>query len=605
MSGQVLSAEVNIQVNAATAALGNLSKKTKSASDSLTKDLGKVAIASTKLGDTIDRRLNPAANRATQTFTNVGRIMQDAAFGPIAIANNIEPLILSMKELGAAGGGLRGALSALGSSLLGPGGLLLGFSAVTFAMSGGIDTLKQYIPGIKEIAKAEKEAADAAKAYVDAQIETAISIQKQRIETEQLVKVARGDIGSKAEQKAALDQLNKDIPDYIGVLTEANIKTAEGAKIIGEYTRALEKQATAELLVGRAAELNVRKIDARNQFTEGQNKILKEQADLVAQITQTRGKQRNLIGSGADLQAGALDALGGRLIDLKTKYKDNAQAFIQSIGDINKELEKLRKDIDENTVVLDTSGDAKPKKLKAAIEQEISSFDKFLATPEITVLPSGIEIKEGLKKINSFIQQDINTELATKTFTAPAQIVIKPAFDDKELKKLLNQLNNILASGIEGAFTSIGQGLGDALANGTDAIKSLAKGFLNAFSGLITSIGEALIKYGIVKTGLDKIIKGGIALPGITAIGVGLAAVALGQLVKTAIPKFATGGIVTGPTVGMIGEGGQPEVILPLSKINQFLDGGQGGGGALTLNVSADVFQFALARNSRKQSRLY
>ena len=76
--------------------------------------------------------------------------------------------------------------------------------------------------------------------------------------------------------------------------------------------------------------------------------------------------------------------------------------------------------------------------------------------------------------------------------------------------------------------------------------------------------------------------------------------------IKSAIPKFAHGGIVTGPTVGMIGEAGQPEVILPLSKINQFLSGeGQGNGGALTLSVSGDVFTFGLARNARKQSRLY
>ena len=50
-------------------------------------------------------------------------------------------------------------------------------------------------------------------------------------------------------------------------------------------------------------------------------------------------------------------------------------------------------------------------------------------------------------------------------------------------------------------------------------------------------------------------------------------------LVKTAmnqIPAFAEGGIVTGPTMGLVGEAG-PEVIFPLSKLRSFMGEGMGG----------------------------
>jgi hypothetical protein len=39
------------------------------------------------------------------------------------------------------------------------------------------------------------------------------------------------------------------------------------------------------------------------------------------------------------------------------------------------------------------------------------------------------------------------------------------------------------------------------------------------------------------------------------------------------IPQHALGGIATKPTIGMIGEGKEPEAILPLSRLNEMLGG--------------------------------
>jgi hypothetical protein len=47
------------------------------------------------------------------------------------------------------------------------------------------------------------------------------------------------------------------------------------------------------------------------------------------------------------------------------------------------------------------------------------------------------------------------------------------------------------------------------------------------------------------------------------------------------IPGLADGGIVTKPTLAMIGEGGESEAVIPLSKLNQV-----GGSGDLTINVN-------------------
>jgi hypothetical protein len=49
------------------------------------------------------------------------------------------------------------------------------------------------------------------------------------------------------------------------------------------------------------------------------------------------------------------------------------------------------------------------------------------------------------------------------------------------------------------------------------------------------------------------------------------------------IPELAQGGIVTGPTLAMIGEGREPEAVIPLSKLGSM---GFGGGDGPTINIT-------------------
>ena len=51
------------------------------------------------------------------------------------------------------------------------------------------------------------------------------------------------------------------------------------------------------------------------------------------------------------------------------------------------------------------------------------------------------------------------------------------------------------------------------------------------------------------------------------------------------IPTLATGGIATGPTLAEIGEGGEPEAVVPLTKLSNMLNGGAGGGITYSPNI--------------------
>jgi hypothetical protein len=49
------------------------------------------------------------------------------------------------------------------------------------------------------------------------------------------------------------------------------------------------------------------------------------------------------------------------------------------------------------------------------------------------------------------------------------------------------------------------------------------------------------------------------------------------------IPLLAQGGIVTSPTLAMIGEGNGPEAVIPLNRMGEF---GMGGGNNVTIHVN-------------------
>lgn len=71
------------------------------------------------------------------------------------------------------------------------------------------------------------------------------------------------------------------------------------------------------------------------------------------------------------------------------------------------------------------------------------------------------------------------------------------------------------------------------------------------------------------------------------------------------LPRLADGGIVTRAQYAMLGEGGDPEAVVPLNerKVSEFVRGLQGGGGAaggVTVNVSIDT---VVVRDERSDAR--
>jgi hypothetical protein len=82
--------------------------------------------------------------------------------------------------------------------------------------------------------------------------------------------------------------------------------------------------------------------------------------------------------------------------------------------------------------------------------------------------------------------------------------------------------------------------------------------------------------------------------PIMAGILTGLSAAAVGAQIATIASQqytpMAEGGVATGPTHALIGEGGEPELVLPLSKANEFGFGGSGGVINIIVNIGNGMY---------------
>ena len=128
----------------------------------------------------------------------------------------------------------------------------------------------------------------------------------------------------------------------------------------------------------------------------------------------------------------------------------------------------------------------------------------------------------------------------------------------------------------EEGLGAMAEQLGDNLAQGAESIGE----FVTDIKGMMRDIIGALISKGVAAAVSNALMNPAIAInpfliPIIAGAAAGLARTAFNSL----IPAFAEGGLVTGPTTALIGEGigtnaSNPEVVAPLDKLKQYMGGG-------------------------------
>lgn len=132
-------------------------------------------------------------------------------------------------------------------------------------------------------------------------------------------------------------------------------------------------------------------------------------------------------------------------------------------------------------------------------------------------------------------------------------------------QSVVELVNTSFIQPLQDGISNLVQGIADVFKNVTDAITAPFKAAFTAVQGIVNQIlngiGSAI---GKVVQAINNVIRGA---------NQALARVRLPQipyLPMPQIPQFAEGGVVSGPTLAMVGEGGEPEYIVPQSKAGKF-----------------------------------
>jgi hypothetical protein len=231
------------------------------------KNIQETVTATTNLG-TAFKTLPNTSDRATNALSNLSRVTQDAPYGFIGIANNLNPLLESFQRLSKDAGGAGGALKAMAQGLMGPAGIGLALGAVSSILVAFGPKIADFISGTTAAEKAQSKLNDAlAKSIGEAEAESN--------KLEILSSIVKDITKSNNERKSALERIQST---YKGNLELQKIDINDGqqlTQIINQVSEALKRKAMAQAFASLIAEEEAKK--ARLQIN-----TLREMRDNVS-----------------------------------------------------------------------------------------------------------------------------------------------------------------------------------------------------------------------------------------------------------------------------------------------------------------------------------
>jgi hypothetical protein len=459
--------------------------------------INQTSLSARKLSQNIDflkttnTKFVAGQQQATFALTNFGRVAQDAPFGIIGIANNIDPLIQSFISLRATTTSTGAAFRALGASFLGPGGIIFAVSAITSALSF-------YALSQRGANKATKDAQKDTDDYVR-------SLSKQKEEFTALVNIARNAGLAEKDRVTALQRLNDIIPDTIGKLNLKNIAEQEGIEVINRYIKAVEAKATAELLSQRIAENNVKLFDNRNKVLSRSTEIESELTRLRAQFTIAQQQQ---VGGATALasigkQIGELERERNRLqkegradakaiLDSQAAYREELQRVLVVANQLTKPTKEVRQETEKRAeAVILTSN---------AILRDTQELDKQRKI--LSELNSIIDLRNQKERVTGGVATTADLAGLREAGGGPSPLeqLDLLAGEFEKVKGKASELQGVIDNGINAGIDQFF----NALANNQDPFAALQQ----SVKRLVAELAAAVIKTLILKAIANSIAPG-------------------------------------------------------------------------------------------------
>lgn len=314
----------------------------------------------------------------------------------------------------------------------------------------------------------------------------------------------------------------------------------------------------------------------------------------------------------------------------KRGYKDG-QHRVQQVQD---EIDVYKKQLTVVNEAIKANEDLEKQKNKTAEPPKTTTTTTTTRKPVATVggglgAPAGVVATDPTAMLAASVSNS-NAELESALATSNA-ILQQKANEAKLMAIEFNeQMTPIVQGGLQQMAMGLGSALGEAIANGGNLAGALASTVLGTIGDMAIQLGKLAISMGITLKGIVEALK---SLNPVVAIAAGIALIALGTVVKSAagnigkgkkggggggqsgprsgaVAAFANGGIVSGPTLGLMGEyagaKSNPEVIAPLDKLKNMIGSRQAQqvnvGGEFRLNGQDLVV--ALQRAEKQRGRI-
>lgn len=577
---------------------------------------GKIKQVSNSFGD-LKEKVGGLVAPAMNAVDNISRIT-------IAVSG-IGKGVATIKALSAS---LKSMSAGLRSATVAQRGLNTAMKANVFiAVASAIAAL---VAIVVDLAKADNDAAEAADGLSDANRSMANAVGDAKAEIDSEIAKLKTLIEKGGDATEAINTLNQKYGEAFGVYNTAKewydvliAKSEAYCRQIGyeAKAKALSAEIGAKIVERDEKQKRVAELKSTSKHTK---KELKEYSELNKSITSLN----NEIASMTTEMQNSFDKANSASDELNGTIENGSQAVEwqkMSYADLGKEITSHETKL-KGLIGIDEEAAKKEKKLLDAMKQRQESLGKTYGLNSGSTSPttssSAPSTRKSAEIIPALVPKSIQqVELGTMTLAKlnaqlnqleqdrlNASKEELPAIDAQieRVKKMKDEFQGVVETASEiktiempsfaDGWSSI-KGIGDsirsinsALTESDDlwsAITGTVDGFISLMQGItqvvqmVNTLTQAQ-RAAATANAASAATGAAASMANIPWVGPALAIAAVAAVLASlaSLPKFANGGLVYGPTLGLMGEYGgassNPEVIAPLSKLKGMLAGGGG-----------------------------
>ena len=396
------------------------------------------------------------------------------------------------------------------------------------------------------------------------------SVASEISQVDRLIGLIKDENVSKEAKKDLLDELHSLNKDYLGDITEEDILTGKVNTKLKEY-----KDHILDVAKNKAFASEIQKL-----YQERLKLELTESTTLlngVEKALYSESKAQELANSRKYVAIQNINMMIEKLkaqIPVSALVTEETKENTEAVGKLTKEEKEFIKASEDKRKQLEKNADV----LRKQREDELEDIKKILEAND--ELEKTKEVKGAEVKFAP-ITTGVNKKLSEQ---------------NEQIRKLTQEQAGIfneymsymqpIAQSIENLFSNLSRSIVDSLASANTGFGA----FLSSMASYLLDLGGMILKeimmikaQAIALAILNGLKEGSMkGVVGMVAMG-GLIAGAIGTInhhFQKSVPKFADGGIVSGPTMAMVGEYSgakrNPEIIAPLDRLQSMMGGANG-----------------------------